>query len=190
MLICQKKSLLVSCSIFNALSRGAIRISIREIFASGERVKVKRFDQNKWFGRWAPFIVRGRKYSRNMTFKSWNISITWRKCFKNVTFKPWQVSKTWRSNHEIFQKRDVQNMKCFYKTWRSNHEECFSNWDIHNGMKCFSNVTFKIWNIFKMWRWKHKIVQKSHVSETLFGHLTPFCCGGSRMYRHVQLCNV
>ena len=42
-------------------------------------------------------------------------------------------------------------------------------------MKCFRNVTFKIWNVSETWHLK-----KVNLSETLFEHFTPCWCARSQ----------
>ena len=74
----------------------------------------------------------------------------------------------WHSKHEMSQKYDVQNVKCFRnvmfkawnisKIWHSNHE-MFQKCNIHK-MKCFRNVTLKIWHVSETWRSKHEMFQK------------------------------
>ena len=104
------------------------------------------------------------------------------KCLRNVTFKTWNVPETWHLKHEfMFQKRDVRNMKYFRNVtfitcnvsdmWHSKYKMFSEKW--HSKCKMFPGT----------WRSEHESFQKRHVSETLFGHATPFCCAS-------QLCNL
>ena len=107
--------------------------------------------------------VQNMKRFKHVTYKK-NDSETWHlklKClnmngFRNVTFKTWYFIQTWRSKHEMFQKHDIQTLKCFrtvtfwtfvLETWRA---ECISKtWRA----KCVS----KPWhaNVLKTWRAKY-----------------------------------
>ena len=118
-------------------------------------------------------------------------------CFSDVKFKTSKVLVIWHLKHELFQKRDVQNMKCFRyvtfrkwnvsETWGSEYANCFSDvkslkherFQKHDDiqyMKCFRNVTLKTiisetWNVSEMCCSKHEV----------FEHVTPFCCPRSQI---------
>ena len=89
-------------------------------------------------------IEENMKCFRNMMFKTLQY-----KYFRNLTFKTWNVSEMWHLQYgrfhkhhnyleyEMFQKYDVQDLKCFKS-------------DIQN-MKCIRNTTFETWNVLEMW---------------------------------------
>ena len=72
--------------------------------------------------------VENMKCFRDVFFEAWKLM------FQKRVLKTWNVSEIWRSKYEIFQKRDVLKNEMFQKC------------DVES-MKCFRDVLFKAWKL-------------------------------------------
>ena len=89
----------------------------------------------------------------------WTVTFKTLKCFRlmwhskqeilnrNMTFKIWDVSETWRSNLEMFQKCIILNIYIYFRNVTS--KTCFRNltfekWNVSR------NVTFFIWTLNRL----------------------------------------